>query len=514
MCIASRNIPKEISVGRLRALISKYEEPFRRSLLWIALYYLAGRRGLTAASIADADLWWHLRVGEWIAQHHWVPYTDSFSSYGMGRPWAAYSWLFEVLVFELNRYFGLMGVLVLIFVFALLITWVLHGFISAAEIRPLNSILLTGVAVFAMAPLFTPRPWLFTLLLFLLELQILVTARRDRNYRTLFLLPIIFAIWANVHIQFLYGLVVLALFTAEGLFTKLLTEHSDESELPLQAKMMSGVFLLCVLATIINPYHVHLYSIIWDTFKLAGLYDVISELRAMEFRSLTDWFVLVLSVGAAFALGRARRRTPLWILLLLLSVVVSFRSRRDVWFCVLTAVTIISYAPVRDENGRPYVLSKAQTAFVMLAVTVLLLVTLNFQKISQGTLQDEVAKRFPVAAANVVADKGYAGPLFNDFNWGGYLMWRLPQLPVAIDGRSHLHDAQRVIHFDQVWEAKPNWREVSELKDAQLVIAEKYAPLTQLLRQDQRFKLVYEDEVAVVFIAAAQTPETRSAVYR
>jgi hypothetical protein len=65
-----------------------------------------------------------------------------------------------------------------------------------------------------------------------------------------------------------------------------------------------------------------------------------------------------------------------------------------------------------------------------------------------------------------------------------------------------VHGDQRVIHFGQVWQAKPNWLEVSDLKDARLIIAEKYAPLTQLLRLDQRFKLVYEDEVAVVFIAS------------
>jgi hypothetical protein len=490
-------------VGRPRAFLSKYEEPFRRALLWIALYYLAGRRGLAPASIADADLWWHLRVGEWITQHHWVPYTDSFSSYGMGRPWFAYSWLFEVLVFELNRYFGLMGVLILVFVFALLITWVLHRFISAGQTRPVNSIVLTGVAVFAMAPLLTPRPWLFTVLLFLLELQILVTVRRNRNYKILFLLPIIFVIWANIHIQFLYGLAVLAIFTTESLFAKLFTQTGqiDDGSRPLPLKLMSGMFLLSALATLINPYHVHLYSVIWDTFKLAGLYSVISELKAMEFRALTDWFVLALTVGAAFALGRTAQRKPLWIVLLLLSAVVSFRSRRDVWFCVLTAVTIITYAS-GGIVGQRYVLSKLQTVFAILAVAILLIISIQFQKISSVTLQDEVAKVFPVAAANVVVERGYVGPLFNDFNWGGYLMWRLPQLPVAIDGRSHLHDTQRVIHFDQVWAAKPNWREVSELKDARLIIAEKYAPLTQLLRLDQRFKLVYEDEVAVVFIAS------------
>jgi hypothetical protein len=74
---------------------------------------------------------------------------------------------------------------------------------------------------------------------------------------------------------------------------------------------------------------------------------------------------------------------------------------------------------------------------------------------------------------------------------------------VAIDGRGNLHDTPRFIHFAAIWEGKPNWRAAPELNEARLVIAEKYAPLTQLLRLDPHFQLVYEDEVAVVFTAGA-----------
>src|SRR4030095_897344 len=143
---------REILVGQIRVFLSHYEEPFRRSLLWIALYYMAGRRALNPSSVADADLWWHLRTGDWIVQHHWVPYTDAFSSYGMGRPWAAYSWLFEVLVSVLYAHLGLLGLLVFVCTVTLLITWLLHKFIREAQPDVAKAILLAGIAVFAMAP--------------------------------------------------------------------------------------------------------------------------------------------------------------------------------------------------------------------------------------------------------------------------------------------------------------------------------------------------------------------------
>jgi hypothetical protein len=490
-------------VGRFRSFLSDYEEPFRRSLLWIALYYMAGRKALNPSNIADADLWWHLRTGEWIIQHHWVPYTDSFSSYGMGRPWAAYSWLFEVLVYGLHKYFGLIGLLVFVCAMTLLITAALHDLIRTVEPRVANSIVLTGVAMFAMAPVFTPRPWLFTILFFTIELKILTNVRRSREYGLLFLLLPLFALWANLHIQFVYGLFVLGIFACENLISGILRrpQLDGDHDRGLPTALMTLVWIVCVLAALANPYHFRIYLVVLDTLRLAGLYNLISELAAMEFRTLTDWFVLALTLGAAFTLGRRGGLKPLWILLLLAGAFVSFRSRRDVWFEVIIAVAIICYASPPIMTGGRYLLSNAQVAFIGAAVGIVLLLTIRVQHISQNSLQCEVAKIFPVQAAKVVEERGYAGPLYNDFNWGGYLIWRLPQLPVAIDGRSNLHNAARIKQFAKSWGGIHDWASSPELNAARVVIAEKDAPLTQLLRLDARFELVYEDEVAVVFIA-------------
>ncbi len=490
-------------MGRFRSFLSYYEEPFRRSLLWVALYYMVGRKTLNASNIVDADIWWHLRTGEWIIQHRWVPYTDSFSSYGMGRPWAAYSWLFEILVYGVNKYFGLMGLMVFVCAMSLLITAALHDLVRTVEPRVVNSIVLTGVAMFAMAPLFTPRPWLFTILFFIIELKILTNVRRSRRYGMLLLLPPLFALWANVHIQFVYGLFVLSIFAGENVISSILGRHEldDGHDQALPTALMALMLIVCVLAVLVNPYHFRIYLVVLDTMKLAGLYNLISELAAMEFRTLTDWFVLALTLGAAFTLGRRGGVKPLWVLLLLAGAFVAFRSRRDVWFGVIIAVVVICYASPPIVLGARYLLSKAQIAFISAALCIVLLLTIRVQQISQSSLQIEVAKLFPVYAANVVEERGYAGPLYNDFNWGGYLIWRLRYLPVAIDGRSHLHDANRVIHFAETWGGKHDWASSPELNSARLVIGEKDVPLTQLLRLDNRFELVYEDEVGAVFIA-------------
>ena len=102
-------------------------------------------------------------------------------------------------------------------------------------------------------------------------------------------------------------------------------------------------------------------------------------------------------------------------------------------------------------------------------------------------------------ACEEVQRHGYRGPLYNSFDWGGYLIWRLPHLRVSIDGRTNLHGEERIQWSLDTWAGRKGWRE-GELATARLVIAEASAPLASLLRTDGRFKLVYEDELAAVFV--------------
>src|SRR5436190_21749859 len=75
--------------------IARHEETLRRIVPLTLLYLILVLPAMLP--ILDPDIWWHLRTGQWIVEHATVPTTDLFSSYGIGKPWIAYSWLFEVL---------------------------------------------------------------------------------------------------------------------------------------------------------------------------------------------------------------------------------------------------------------------------------------------------------------------------------------------------------------------------------------------------------------------------------
>jgi hypothetical protein len=182
----------------------------------------------------------------------------------------------------------------------------------------------------------------------------------------------------------------------------------------------------------------------------------------------------------------------------------SFRARRDVYFVVVAAVAIITTLRSTEPAADRFAMTKLRALLVTGGVAVLLVVvgwTTNF---SERHLEAMVAKKFPVAATAIVEKHGYPGPLYNHFDWGSYLIWRLPNLPVTMDGRANLHGDERIKRSLATWTGKKSWASDPELATARLVIANTNQALASLLRSDPRFELIHEDEVAAVFVATPQ----------
>lgn len=187
----------------------------RRIVLLAILYSLSAGIAINSLQFkesikANTDLWWHLRAGQWMVQHHTVPSTDPLSAYGMDKPWVAYSWLFEVSIYGFYRWLGLIGPVVYTLLILVAIAVALHQAIRKRTGGFAAPIALTAVGLLAMARLYSARPWLFTILFFTIELDILFSALVDvpgnRGSRRVWLLPPLFALWANLHVQFIYGL--------------------------------------------------------------------------------------------------------------------------------------------------------------------------------------------------------------------------------------------------------------------------------------------------------------------
>lgn len=479
------------------AVLSRSEQVARVALL-ATMYAAIGLICLRDSPGSDPDIWWHMRVAQWIAQHHAVPHADFFSRLVPPQPWQAYSWLFDLAMLGLYRAFGLLGLLAYTVGLVLAITAVMHRIAARLQADFTTTVVLTFAASISLSRLYTPRSWLPSILFFLIQLDLLDRARRSGQWRKLLWLLPLYMLWANIHIQFIDGLVVLAATACEPLLRRFWPWPQPKT-VP-----ASRLFLIlggCMVAAMVNPYGWQIYHIAYKLASQPGVLNKIQELLAMAFRHWGDYLMLAFAVGSAAAL--ARRRLPsLWeSLLLAMGLVISFRSQRDIWFLASVALLILAAElPARVSSLRLVRWRQWQTAgAVFLATAIVMTIGGWIMHISNAGLYAGMKKDLPVKAVDTVLAKQYPGPVFNDYGWGGYLIWKL-RMPVTIDGRAAFYGDKRIDRSLQTWNGKPCWQNDPDLKTARLVIAPVNKPLTQLLRLQSQWQIVYEDKLAVIFV--------------
>jgi hypothetical protein len=496
------------------SVITRHEEVIRRVVI-LSLLYLIPAIFILQPVTFDPDIWWHLQAGKWIVEHGTLPATDPFSAYGEGKPWVAYSWLFEVGMYGLVQAFGEAGIILYTLVGVWLIMLMLHRIIGTrcSDFVCVSSVV--AVSVFALSKIFMPRPWLLTILFFAITLEVVLSLREGRHFRWFWLLPVAYAAWANIHIQFIYGLGLLGLACVAPLVDRFTQPFTETRPImawgSLHWKKLIGLTALCALATLVTPYHVRLYSIVIELSAQTGMWEYAQEMQAPAFRTVADWAMLAIFSFALVWLGWRRSGSSFEVLLMCVAAASAFRGQRDIWFLVLASLAILVSQQVRESRERSSIMPHGGLVPVTLVVAVGVACILWYQGLSEAKIQENTTKVYPIKAATFVEEQGYSGPLYNHFNWGGYLIWRLPHLKVSMDGRANVHGDDRIKRSIGTWAGDSHWSEDPELDRAGIVIAQKDMALSALLRLDPRFKVAYQDEIAVVFTKVLQNRDQSNA---
>jgi hypothetical protein len=456
------------------------------------------------ADVGDADIWWHMRAGEWMVQHHQILHADPFSASTMGRPWLDYSWLFDVVVNWMVGRFDLASIMWFETLTRLAVTAVVFTMVRRLMPWFWRAVALTALAMYAMTQAFPPRPGALSVLFFIVELYVLISARRDGRSRRLWGLPLLFALWANIHIEFINGLFLLGVFCIEPALEMILRIPKRRTGNAVPNRRLWLIFAASVVGTLANPFGVGVYRTVFQYAHDTAVYDIITELRAMDFRTLNHWAVLALLMMGCFALGRMRRLQPAWAVLLGWSAWMGFRSMREAWLVAVISVAVIAISRP-DEAAAEIKLSTRITASMRLAVatTVLLLLVAgaSYWHMTSQVLLRRVSQAYPLGAVAYIHKHDLQGPLLNEFSWGGFLIYAVPNIPVAMDGRTNVHTQDEVLRAMSLWKGEAGWQNQPELRRANLVIGSHWWPLTGLLRKDPYFKVVYEDMVSVLFEA-------------
>ncbi len=488
-----------VRIVQLTALIAALS-----GLTWIAF--------TTKYCVTDLDMFWHLAVGNWIVQHGSVPHTGILSRTAADLPWIAYSWGSEVLLSRAYAWFGLIGLgafgSALTFMVALVLLWSLLRLAANFWI----ALMLWAATCFGALFSLMPRPVFFSMAFYVVVLTLILEAERSGNTRRLWFLPPLFLLWANLHIQFIYGLFLIGLLLVPPVIHAVASLHPAvkrwiEGQITppsLRLPKVAAVLTACIAATCVGPYSYHLYNVVLNYSRAKLTYSTIQELQPVSYTHEAQYIPLLITAAAFFALGK-RTKIPLYqALLLTTATLVSVRTLRDTWFICFTAAIILAETlgafPERVRERTPARQIWLETSGVGAAWALIIVLLAQSTHFNSRDLNRAISANFPVDACNYLRRTLPPGPMYNSFNWGGFLTWYLPMYPVAVDGRNDLYDG-RLGEILLRTESDANFYQQNPyLNESGFVLVNAKESLARQLSVDPGYRRTYADTQAEIYV--------------
>jgi hypothetical protein len=464
--------------------------------------------------LADGDLWWHLNTGRWIISHRALPQSDPFTYTvsppfsGRARMFVRSNWLAEITYYAVYSLLGLNGLRGFNAVLFTLITFVVYRTMRLRCVGVWWSLLLTSPCA-AMAWYYDElRPLGFSVLLVALFLHVVARAEergkgraREWPWAKLLLLAVV---WANVHRGFPLIYLLLAPYVAVGLW------HARWRE--------AFGFVSVGAAALLNPSGIApLISALSESFQGTGSFHILELARPWEFARLVGEgssyaaLLALVVVGSLLVMGFDwHRLEPEHVLLFAAFLVAGLTAfRYSIYLTVVAAATCAPSAGRLFGGTRIAELWRAPALGVAGVMGALLFSS------ARPTTQAAYVAGLPLRAVSAIVQYQLAGPIFNPYDWGGYLSWvTWPRYRVFTDSRlldysvlEKIEDGERTSFAPLLAEYGIN----TVLFPPSDVQTARSRRIVRELMGNPAWKLVFFDPVATVFVRRSAAPDVPEA---
>jgi hypothetical protein len=457
----------------------------------------------------DPDIFWHLVTGQWMVDHHQVVSKDLFTFTVSGARWIDPEYTTEIIAYLVYKVGGLTLVSIafgaLTFVGFLLI-W------TRVKLERANLVIASiviGVAGLGGAEVWGPRPQMITFTFTCLEVLWLDRYLRGKS-RAIYFLPLVMIAWANLHGGFLFGLVPVGV----AGFVELVhwVRRVDGDEHKRRVRNLILIFIGCIVAAVINPNGIHLYGYVIQPQFSSVQQNFIAEWQSPNFHVLEErgFELMLLMLPIAFML----RRPSLWDVCLTLAVTYLALSavRHSILFVAAeTPLLIWSFSAGWERMAlaarvRAWVVPRAR-AMLAGAAAIFVVAVLGTGYFVHGTLAHQAkatAANFPVGASNWLAAHPNVGTrMFNQYGWGGYLIYRFypdPNRQVFSFGEATLLGNRVMQQVSDVETGNPDWQQIFAEWGINYVVDVPGAPEVLALEVDPQWTKVYDDGLAVIMV--------------
>jgi len=336
-------------------------------------------------------------------------------------------------------------------------------------------------------------------------------------------------LWVNIHGGYAIGFMLLGVYVVGESFNRL-TAHDEDPLLSWrQIGVLIGLGVIAFAAVIINPNGWEMWIYPFRTVGIGALRDFIQEWRSPDFHLSLTWAFLAMLLTSLAALGRSPRRAD-WTDLAVLGLWTFwglFAARNIGLYGLLTIPALARYADAawgeflpgerkeisKEPDETEQVLTSSARSFssprlnwILLGLIVFAaLVKIGVALSPQEAIKAE-AEALPVKAVQFIQKNQPAGPMFNSYNWGGYLIYKLwPDYPIYIDGRTDLYDDVFIRRYLNVMAGGEGWQRTLDQDGINLVFIESDSTLAKFLHKDPAWTELYGDEKAAIFSRSSLT---------
>jgi hypothetical protein len=452
----------------------------------------------------EPDTWWHTKLGEIIlSTKHW-PQVDTWSFTAYGLPRVAYEWGGEVALALTWRLGGLRGLEALLMLLTSVILLLLYHYTylrcGNSKAAFVATLLVTPIA----AMCFTLRPQLIGYI-FLLITMIFLERFRLGLQKTVWILPPLFLLWVNTHSSFCLGFVFLGLYWASGLVTFSWGGLSAERWRPSQRLHLELVALLSLMVLPLTPYGTRLATV---PFEVASSLPV-NFANIMEWQPLPIGFwqaKLLLVFLFVFIIAQVTLRPRYRLEELAFFFLVAYSTFVHCRFAILYALVFAPLAAPILCRWVPTYDARFDKRALNAALIVVAVVTMAHYFPSQANLREKIKEAYPVQAVEYLQQHPVPGPMFNEYGFGGYLVWSMPTHKVFIDGRGDVFEQAGVFSdYVGVMNLKPEALAILRSYNIESCLIPRDAPLATLLAARSDWKRVYDDKLSAIFVRQPQS---------
>jgi len=464
------------------------------SRLWLFLAVALPVLASLLASMSTVDLTYQLRAGAEIIATRSVPSSDSWTFTAAGQPWVDQQWGAQVVLAAVERIGSWTG---LALVRALLTGVIFGALVVVARRRDLaarTTALLVLAAFVIAAPALALRPQLLGMACFALVL--LLVADRRANPRRLWLVPVVVAVWANLHGSFFLGPLVLGLAWLE--------DWHDHA--PIAAHTLA----LCVvsaLAACLTPFGPWVWAYAVGLSANSEVTARITEWQATTIRDVSGLAFFV-SVAAVVVLVARRGRATPWPTLAWLAAfaAIGFYAQRGIAWWPLAAFVAVAgtLVPVvsRPERTEPTLMRRLHLVVAgALMLTAAALLPL-WRPLDPGTRTPVgVLTEAPPGITAALRDVARPGDrILNPQVWGSWFEYAIPEAAYAVDSRIEVFPADIWRRYETIVAGAAGWEAELAAWDPRIVVVEAASASAAERFETLGYALVHEDPEGLVMV--------------